>query len=438
MAEARLRLDSQVVLNPEVTGGKDVSFPIESMRAVFPALNRTPEFTFFDNAAGAQIPQIVFDAVNHHLLECNVQRGGRYAKSRDVDAMVARARQSVADLVNARDPSEIAFGMNATSFIRLVSLAIGQTLDQRNEIVVTEMDHEANVATWLALQRNGAKFRWWKMREDGNLHAEDLGAVVSNKTRLLACTLTSNAIGSIVDVTAAARVAHGAGAEIFLDAVHYGPHGLIDVQAFECDYLVCSGYKIFAPHMGFLWGRRELLQSLPTFREEFIPDEPPGKIEAGTFVYENVAGMDAAVQYLESLGRSAGGKQTGERSSRRTLLRSAFDAIRAYESSLSVELLRALKECGATVYGVTDENRMNERVPTVSFNLPGVAPARVTEELASRNIGVRDGHMYSPRLIKRLGLSQESGVVRASLVHYNTRKEILRVGSALAEIQRSC
>lgn len=431
-------MDSRGVLNGEVSVGKDASFPVEQLRAVFPALNRAPEFTFFDNAAGAQIPQIVFDAVNRHLLECNVQRGGRYGKSREVDDVVARARQSVAELVNARDASEIAFGMNATSFIRLISLAIGQTLDQRNEIVVTEMDHEANVATWLALERNGAKFRWWKMREDGNLHAEDLAPLVSNRTRLVACTLTSNAIGSIVNVAAAAKVAHTAGAEIFLDAVHYGPHGLIDVQAFDCDYLVCSGYKIFAPHMGFLWGRRELLQGLPTFREEFIPDEPPGKIEAGTFIYENVAGMDAAIQYLESLGRSFAGREPGDRSSRRMLLCSAFEAIRDYESSLSIALLRVLKECGASAYGVTDENRMNERVPTVSFTLPNIPPARVTEELAKRSIGVRDGHMYSPRLTKRLGLSTDSGVVRASLVHYNTREEILRFGSALAEIQRAC
>ena len=170
------------------------------------------------------------------------------------------------------------------------------------------MDHEANVATWRALERNGARVVWWKVRDDGNLHVDDLVPLVSSTTRLVACTLTSNAIGSIVDVAAAAKVAHAAGAEIFLDAVHYGPHGLIDVQAFDCDYLVCSGYKIFAPHMGFLWGRRELLQKLPTFREDFIPDEPPGKIEAGTFVYENVAGMDAAVRYLETLGRSMSGK----------------------------------------------------------------------------------------------------------------------------------
>jgi cysteine desulfurase family protein (TIGR01976 family) len=422
------------ILNSEGISELATSFPVETIRAAFPALHRAHEFTFFDNAAGSQVPQMVLDAVNHHLLECNVQRGGRYSKSRDVDETISRARKSVADLVNARDSSEIAFGMNATSFIRLVSLAIGQTLGQRNEIVVTDMDHEANVATWLALERNGAKFAWWKMREDGNLHVDDLVPLVSSNTRLVACTLTSNALGSIVDVAAAAKVAHAAGAEIFLDAVHYGPHGLIDVQAFDCDYLVCSGYKIFAPHMGFLWGRRELLEKLPTFREDFIPDEPPGKIEAGTFIYENVSGMDAAVKYLEQLGRAEVDRER-KSESRRTALERAFKCIRDYEESLSLEMLRVLNECGATVYGVSDTKRIHERVPTLCFNLPNILPARVTDEAAKQNIGIRDGHMYTPRLMKRLGLAQESGVVRASLVHYNTLDEIRRFGDLLAEIK---
>ena len=246
-------------------------------------------------------------------------------------------------------------------------------------------------------------------------------------------------MGSIVDVAGAASVTHKVGAEIFLDSVHFAPHGLIDVQAFDCDYLVCSGYKIFAPHMGFLWGRRELLEKLPTFREDFIPDEPPEKIEAGTFVYENVAGMDAAVRYLEALGKSmARNNATAKLESRRSTLRFAFEAIRIYEESLSLEMLTVLNDCGAIVYGITQEEHISQRVPTLSFNLPNIFPIRVTEELAKRNIGVRDGHMYSPRLMKRLGLSKESGAVRASLVHYNTVEEVRRFGSALAEIGTSC
>jgi cysteine desulfurase family protein (TIGR01976 family) len=423
--------------NPPTIVDRRSKFPVESIRTQFPALHRKPQFIFFDNAAGAQVPQIVLDAVNEHLVGHNVQRGGRYRHSRQVDATIARARESVGVFLNARDPSEIAFGMNATSFIRLVSLAIGQMLQERNEIIVTDMDHEANVATWLALQREGARFLWWKMRDDGNLHPEDLKPLLSAKTRLVACTVASNALGSIVDVAAAAKLVHEAGAEIFLDCVHYGPHAVMDVQAFDCDYLVCSGYKIFSPHMGFLWGRRKLLEKLPTFREDFIPDEPPGKIEAGTFIYENVAGMDAAISYLENLGKSLGGGELDiPASSRRTHLVRAMTAIRSYEESLSLELLRILSECGATIYGVREDHRVHERVPTLCFNLKKTSPAKVTETMADAGIGIRDGHMYTPRLMKRFGLRQDSGVVRISAVHYNTMEEIHRFADVLLDLSK--
>ncbi|MBV9266582.1 MAG: cysteine desulfurase-like protein, partial [Acidobacteriaceae bacterium] len=372
------------------------------------------------------------DAVNHHLLECNVQRGGRYQKSREVDASIARARESVAILLNANDPDEIAFGMNATSFIRIVSLAISQTLKQRNEIVVTDMDHEANVAAWLALEREGATFRWWRIREDGNLYVEDLEPLLSARTRVVALPVASNAIGSIVDIAKVSEVVHRYGGEVFVDCVHYAPHGIIDVQAFGCDYLVCSGYKIFSPHMGFMWGRYELLRKLPTFREDFIPDEPPGKIEAGTFIYENVAGMDAAVRYLEQLGSDGG--ETTANGSRRANLVAAMAALRNYEEILASDLLRVLRDSGAHIYGIQDPHRFSERVPTFLFNLPGVPPERVTDTMAAAGIGVRDGHMYSPRLMRRLGLPCPEGAVRASLVHYNTKDEIARFGAVLASI----
>jgi cysteine desulfurase family protein (TIGR01976 family) len=431
-----LQAKSQSVPTTELQSDPHLNFPIETIRTFFPALHRPPAFTFFDNAAGAQVPQVVLDAINHHLLECNVQRGGRYAKSQEVDATIARARQSVADFLNARDPSEIAFGMNATSFIRLISLAIGQTLSQRNEIIVTDMDHEANIATWLALEKDGAKILWWKMGEDGNLHVDGLKPLVSSKTRLVACAVAANSLGSIVDVAGAARIAHAAGTEIFLDCVHYGPHGQMDVQAFDCDYLVCSGYKIFGPHMGFLWGRRELLQKLPTFREDFIPNEPPGKIEAGTFIYENVAGMNAAISYLESLGKREQSGGGSNKDSKRANLARAMQNIRAYEESLSLELIQVLSECGATIYGIAERDRVRERVPTFCFNLPNIAPARVTETLARGGIGIRDGHMYAPRLMKRLGVPLDSGVVRASLVHYNTMDEIRSFGDALLDLTK--
>jgi cysteine desulfurase family protein (TIGR01976 family) len=425
------------VVNQQLLSPQAVDFPSDQIRSLFPALNQEPRFIFFDNAAGAQIPQVVFDAINGHLLHCNVQRGGRYAKSVEVDATIARARESVADLINARDPNEIAFGMNATSFLRLLSLAIGRTLETRNEIVVTELDHEANIATWLQLEREGAKIVWWKMREDNNLHVEDLAPLLTSKTRLVACTVTSHALGTIIDVATVARLAHAAGAEVALDCVHYSPHALIDVQAFDCDYLVCSGYKVFAPHMGFMWGRLELLYKLQSFREDFIPDAPPGKIEAGTFIYENVAGMGAAVTYLETLGNNIALEEGAKPASRRDSIVRAMASIRDYEATLSRAMLEALHAAGAIVYGVDDPARIAERVPTFCFNLPDTLPARVTETMSNRGIGIRDGHMYAPRLMKHLGQGLDTGVIRASILHYNTIEEIHEFGKVLRDVVRS-
>jgi len=411
----------------------ELEFPIQDVRSAFPSLARSAPFVFFDNAAGAQAPQLVLDAVLGHLLNRNVQRGGRYGKSREVDGVISRARASVATLLNAGNSREIAFGMNATSFIRLISLAIGQSLEpDRCEIVITDMDHEANVATWLDLERFGAKCRWWRVRKDGTLNVDDLDPLLSGKTRLVACTVASNALGTIVDVAAAAERAHRAGAEVFLDCVHYAPHGPIDVQKWKCDYMVCSGYKIFAPHMGFLWGREEALQRLHTFREDFLPDRPPEKIEAGTFIYENVAGMDAAISYLELLGHRF--SRNDHSASRRESIVDAMQAIARYERSLSEQLLTTLEDVDAIIYGVCDLDKLHQRVPTVLFNLLGLTPEMVVEGLAHKSIGARDGHMYAPRLIRCLDLSPESGAVRVSLAHYNTKDEIRMLGKALAEI----
>ncbi|HLK34493.1 MAG TPA: cysteine desulfurase-like protein [Terriglobales bacterium] len=408
-------------------------FPVNWVREQFPALHTGDNFIFFDNGAGAQIPQVVLHAVEHHLVRHNVQRGGRYGRSQAVDAVLQTARQSVAEFLNARDAREVAFGMNATSFIRLVSLAIGEGLDGRREIVVTDLDHEANIATWIALQSRGANILWWKMRPDGTLHTDDLRPLLGDRTRLVACAVASNALGSIVDVKEVARMAHAAGAEVFLDAVHYAPHGVTDVQDWDCDYLVCSGYKIFAPHMGFLWGKLELLQRLPTFREDFIPDAAPAKIEVGTYVYENVAGMDAAVGYLRELGRRTA-PDSREVSPRAALVNS-MEEIRRYERVMVGELLRRLAEIdNVTVYGIQDAKRLERRVPTVCFNVQGMAAAEVAEQCARYGIGVRDGNMYSPRLLRRIGVSPEAGAVRVSLAHYNTVEEIEKFISAMQAI----
>ena len=231
-------------------------------------------------------------------------------------------------------------------------------------------------------------------------------------------------------MTAAASAVHAVGADIFLDCVHYSPHALIDVQAWDCDYLVCSGYKAFAPHMGFLWGKYEKLSALPTFREEFIPDAPPHKIEAGTFIYENVAGMSAVIDYLDHLGAQLDPQANAPRGR----IVTAMTGIEAHEQTLSEAMLSALLDVGAMIYGVSDVGRINQRVPTFCFNLPGRDPADVVTHMAKADIGIRDGHMYAPRLMERLNLPMDKGAVRASLVHYNTLAEVDRFADVLREI----
>ena len=407
------------------------TFPVKAVRSKFPALERAAPFIYFDNAAGAQAPQVVLDAVAGHLLDFNVQRGGRYPKSVEVDRVIAEARSKVAAWINAGSPEEVAFGMNATSFMRVVSLAVGSTLKpERNEIIVTDLDHHADISTWQELEKMGGTISWWRMREDHRLHVEDLIPLLSERTRLVACTVVSHALGSRVDVAAVAKAAHAVGAEVFLDSVHFGPHAPIDVQAWDCDYLVCSGYKAFAPHMGFLWGKYEALDRLPTFREEFIPNAPPHKIEAGTFIYENVAGMAAAVDYFETLGEEI----DPDAATPRARILAAMTAIEAYEQELSRAMLAALNGAGSIIYGVSDPAQAHLRVPTFCFNLPGLDPAEVVMKMAEADIGIRDGHMYAPRLMERLGLSMDKGAVRASLVHYNDVSEVERFGQVLRSL----
>src|SRR5215467_1082678 len=375
-------------------------FPINEIRSQFPALRESRGTIFFDNAAGAQLPGRVIEAVKDHMVHRMVQRGGPYKLSREVDEVIVRARAGVADLVNAADPNEVVFGINGTSFMRLVSQAIAEQSGTRNEIIVTELDHEANISVWLDLQKRGFTVRFWPLA-DGNprLNLKDLVPLLSAKTRLVAVTWASNATGSIVDVAAAAAAAHAVGAEVFVDAVHYLPHGPIDVQNTGIDYMACSTYKAFAPHMGFGWGRKQALDGLPAFREYFIPDAAPYKFEIGTYVYENVAGLIAAIDYLEDVGRRCGA--CGDR---RQTVRHAMEAIRSYEMTLSDRMLRGLETIPSVrVYGL---RKLSDRTPTFCFTVEGLSPADVCEKVVRRGYAIRYGHLYCTRLIKRLGLSE--------------------------------
>ena len=398
-------------MNRATQGVREAPFPAQSLRAQFPALQHAGAFIFFDNAAGAQIPQLVFDAVNRHLLEHNVQRGGRYPQSIAVDRTIQRARSSVASFVNARRPEEIAFGMNATSFVRLISLAIGQTLAARNEIIVTDLDHEANIATWLALERMGAKFRWWHAREDACLHLDDLKPLLSSRTRLLACAPASNALGGVLDVRSAADLVHGAGGEIFLDAVHYGPHAPTDVQAFDCDYLVCSGYKIFGPHMGFCWGRRELLEAMPAFLtggemirdvrlDGFTTNDIPWKFEAGTPPIAEAIGLGTAIDYLRGIG---------------------MGAVRSHEQALTSYAMKALKERYGDEIVIYGPPPSAPRAGIVSFSYKDIHAHDLSQVLDEVGVCVRAGHHCAKPLMRCLGVG---ATARASFSVYNDEADV--------------
>ena len=390
----------------------------ERVRERFPALRAAADReVFFDNAAGAQVPDEVVDAVREHYTKRNVQRGGHYALSRAVDEGIADARQAIASFLNAPSPREIIFGLNATSLIRMTAEALRPRFKPGDRVVVTELDHESNIGPWLRLESSGVEPLFWRVAggDQGRLDLEALAGLLrsgAGRVRLVALPLASNAIGRIVDVAGAAKLAHESGALAFVDAVHYGPHGPIDVQALGADFLAFSGYKIFGPHVGFLWGRADVLRTLEPAREFFIPAEAPYAFEPGTQTYEGIAGMAAALRYLASLDGSGS-------------LRRAMERVRDHEAVLAASLLEGLRSMpGVHVYGEADPARTESRVPTVAFRVTSRTCSSVVETLGSLGIHARDGHMYAPRLIRALGLDPEDGVIRVSLCHYNTQAEI--------------
>ena len=413
-----------------------MQFPMDFVRESFPALAE-PDRVFLDNAAGTQVPQSVVDAVSGHLTTRNVQAGGRYRSSEEVDATLQHARESAAVLLNANEPEEVVFGLNATVFIRLVSAAYGELLSTGDQIVITELDHEANIAPWLALEKLGIEVKFWPVESDTRLDVGRLDALLTDRTRLVAVTKASNAVGTIVDLIPIAERIHARGGHLFVDAGHFAPHGPLDVRFFGCDFLVCSGHKIFGPHMGFLWGKRELLDSLPMVREDFVADRAPDKYETGTYSYEAVAGMDAAIEYIEELGRRSSELPLAPQDAvgRRGDIRRGMQAIRHYERDLTGQLLKQVGEIsGVKIHGIDGPNYDAYRTPTLCFSVKGVAAPEVSRQFAQQGISVRDGHQHCPRLMRALGLSESEGAVRASLVHYNTFEEVNKFADTLAQI----
>jgi cysteine desulfurase family protein (TIGR01976 family) len=409
------------------------------IREQFPALRRPA--IFLDNPGGTQMAQKSIDRMMSYLTLHNANHGGAFSTSIESDAVLDEAHRGMADLLNAARPDEIVFGNNMTSLTLHVSRSIARTWNAGDEIVVTRLDHDANISPWvLAAQDRGVNIRWVDFHpENGTLNLEEFQKALENKPRLVAVGYASNALGTINPVAKLVQMAHGAGARVYIDAVQYAPHGPIDVQELDCDFLVCSSYKFFGPHAGILYGRYELLDELMAYKVRPAPNDPPGKFETGTQNHEGIAGVLGAVEYLEWVG-ALFGQQYQEKyaehyQGRRLRLKQAMTAIRAYEFEISRALLDVLEETpGVQIYGLTDPRRLEERVPTFSFNLKGWQPRQLAERLAREGIFVWDGNYYALAVTERLGLEASGGMVRVGPAHYNTMEEIEKLGEALGRI----
>jgi cysteine desulfurase family protein (TIGR01976 family) len=417
---------------------------VSELRKEFPALQQTSggrPLIFLDGPGGTQVHESVIEAMSHYLVHANSNFHGSFLFSRRTDETVANARQAVADFLNASRPEEIVFGPNMTSLTFNLSRAIGKTLTPGDEVVVTRLDHDANVAPWMSLQERGAILRHVDIDPaDCTLQMGSLEAAISSRTKVVALGYASNAVGSINDVARAVELAHRAGAWVYVDAVHYAPHGPIDVQALGCDFLVCSVYKFFGPHQGALYGRYDLLASLPAYKVRPAWDEPPHKFETGTQSFEAMAGTTAAVDYLASVGRRHGTEFAAQYpgfTGRRLELKAGMTAIRAYEGELCRQLVSGLQEIpGLRIYGITDPDRFDQRVPTVSFTLDGLTPQGIAQRLAEANIFAWDGNFYALSVTERLGLESQGGLLRIGLAHYNTAEEVDTLLGVLDDMPR--
>ena len=413
-----------------------MSLQIFSIRQQFPALEKPA--IYLDNPGGTQIARPSLERIQGYLRDTNANHDGAFASSRASDALIEAARAAAVDFLCASRPEEIVFGPNMTSLTFNLSRSIARTWAPGDTIAVTRLDHDANITPWvLAAQDRGCRVRWVDFNpEDGTLDLADLQAALAEGPRLLAVGYASNALGTINPVGEIIQWAHSAGALVYVDAVQYAPHGPIDVQELDCDFLVCSAYKYFGPHVGVLYGKYALLDGLTAYRVRPAPHNPPGKFETGTGNFEGYAGVLGAIEYFEWLGENFGEEKpaqpAGKYTGRALKLKQALRAIRTYEFELSQALLDVLEETpGVTVYGITDRQRQAERVPTVSFNLKGKHPRQVAEELDKAGIYVWDGNYYAMAVTERLGLEASGGMVRVGPVHYNTVEELARFSEAL-------
>jgi cysteine desulfurase family protein (TIGR01976 family) len=435
------------------------------IRAQFPSLSQTVNghpAAFLDGPGGTQVPQRVIDAVSNYLRRDNANTCGAYSTSRHTDAMLAEARAAMADFFHCA-ADEIVFGSNMTTLTYATSRAIGRDLAPGDEILVTRLDHDANVSPWLALEEKGVTIRWAEIHEeDCTLDLADLASKINSRTKLVAVGYASNAVGTINPVKKIISLAHAAGALAYIDAVHYGPHGLIDVNDLDCDFLVCSTYKFFGPHMGVLFGKREHLARLRPYKVRPLTEAVPNRWEWGTLNHECIAGITACVDYIADLGRRAAGlcgedgtcgdgrpsagsgQALGRQSSearpattpRRAAIISAFEAIHQYEHGLMSRLITGLHQIpNVKIYGITDPARFAERCPTLAIRVinqtADQTPLALATKLGDQGFFTWDGNYYALNLTERLDVEKSGGFLRIGLVHYNTMEEVDRLLAAL-------
>ncbi len=417
------------------------SFDPAPLRALFPALSQTwngKAAVFFDNPGGTQVPQAVIEAVSEYYRNRNANVGGAFPTSQRTDETVWGARQAVADLLNAPDPACIVFGASMTALTFHLARSLGDTIRPGDEIVVTNLDHDANVSPWTDLAAQGAVIKSVDVDlADGATLALDAfrAALVPGKTRFVAVTHASNATGTVPPVKEFIRLAHEAGALVFVDAVQYAPHALIDVVDLDCDFLACSAYKFFGPHVGVLYGKRAHLENFTPHKVRPSKNAIPYRWETGTLNHEGLAGVQAAVDYLAHVGDTwadTKGKSRAER------LSAGMQAIQTYERGLAAHLIAGLQNLGdVTIYGITDPARFEaERIPTVVWTWPRLSPPDTAQLLAHESIAAWSGNYYALRLMERLGLEGHGGAVRIGLAHYNTTDEIDKLLHVLSDVPR--
>jgi cysteine desulfurase family protein (TIGR01976 family) len=416
-------------LNVRATPAFDTAW----IRSQFPSLKMQVNgqtAVFLDGPAGTQVPTQVIHAIQSYLLTSNANTGGAFLTSRRTEEIIAHARAAMADLFNC-EKDEVVVGQNMTTITYAISRAIARELQPGDEILLTTLDHDANYSPWKALEEKGVVIRQVDIREtDCTLDVAELKTKLNEKTRLVAVGYASNSVGTINPIAEITRLAHAAGAMIYVDAVHYAPHGLIDVKALDCDFLVCSPYKFFGPHMGALYGKRQHLQSLRPYKVRPCTDQIPDRWESGTQIHELIAGIGAAVEYLAELGRRC----DADAKTRREALAAAYRATVAHETGIIWRLISGLQSIpGVRIYGITDPQRSAERCSTLSLRISDHHPTAIATFLGERGIFTWDGNYYALNLSERLGVESQGGMLRIGLVHYNTAEEVDRLLAALRE-----